>query len=183
MADIPTGFINKFAGSGMMPITRQTHNPYYSAGNILNENVTIVTAGTAYDNQSYLVIDGDGTGTDGDGLSVPNTDATATATLDNNGAVTDVIITDAGIGYTYANLTIVKGGNDPGSGATFEIHVGNYGNLDTKQAVIEADAVDGSISTIIIENGGSGYDIPGNVTATVVGNGTAGGDIITPLYL
>jgi hypothetical protein len=173
MADIPPGFINKFAGSGMMPITRQIHNPYYSAGNILNENVTIVTAGTAYDNQSYLVIDGDGTGADGTGT------ATATATLDSNGSVTDITITDAGKGYTYANLTIVKGANDPGSGATFEISVGNYGNLDTNQAVVEAAAVDGSISTIIIENGGSGYDIPGNVTATVVGDGTAGAISLT----
>jgi hypothetical protein len=175
MADIPAGFINKFAGSGMMPITRQIYNPYYSdppggtTYNILNENIKILDGGSGYNaNDITLVIDGDNN-------QPGDVTATATAILDGSGSVTDITITNAGSGYTYANLTLVNNGT--GSGAVFEIHVGNYANLDTNQAAVEAAAIDGSISTIVLANGGSGYsngktNNESNVHATITGDGT-----------
>ena len=167
MADIPPGFINKFAGSGMIPITRQIHNPYYSAGSILNENITILTSGQNYDTETYVSITGDGSGAAG--RVVLNT---------NDGSVEDIIIENSGSGYTHADLTLEHGIGDPGSGATFTVHVTDYGSLDTNQASVETAAVDGSISTIVLENGGSGYLLPSNVTATVVGDGTGANVIL-----
>ncbi len=160
MATIPLGFSNKFSGSGMVPITRKIYNPRYASGNITPSDISIISNGTAYDAQSYAVITGDGI------------DGEVEFGLDSNGAVTSITLINQGSGYTYANLDIVHGAGDPGSGAEFKISIGNYGNLDTNQASVEAAAVDGSLSSIIIENGGSGYNTPSNVRATIEGDGT-----------
>ncbi len=160
MTTIPLGFSNKFSGSNMVPITRQIYNPRYASGNITLADISIIEHGTAYDQESYIVITGDGIG------------AEAEFELDSNGSVISITLTNQGSGYTYANLDIVHGASDPGYGAEFKIFISNYGNLNTNQAAVEAAAVDGSLSSIIIENGGSGYNTPSNVRATIEGDGT-----------
>lgn len=160
MGSIPSAFFNKFAGSNYVPISRSAYNQYYSDGSIISANIIIQSQGSGYDGQANAEITGDGTG------------ATASLVLDSNGAISDITLTNSGIGYTFANLTVTKGPTDPGTGADIEIIVGNYGSLNTNQALVEAAAVDGSLSSVIIESPGSGYDTPGNVTATITGDGT-----------
>ena len=160
MGNIPPAFSNKFAGSGYVPIATSAYNQYYGDGSILQSNIIIQNPGSGYDSQANAEITGDGTG------------AEVEMVLDSNGAISDLILTNSGLGYTYANLTITKGLTDPGSGADIEVVVGNYGNLDTNQAAVEAAAVDGSLSSIILESGGTGYNIPSNVSAVIEGDGS-----------
>jgi len=159
MADIPLGFINKFSGSGMIPITRKIHNEYYSGGTILNENISIRSPGSGYvpHPTDTLTITGDGA------------NAEAEFTVDGNGAVTGITLTNGGYGYTDAVLTIVS---NTGTGFLCDIHITDYGSLDTNQGQVELDAVPGSLSTIVIENGGSDYINPGNVSIVATGDGS-----------
>jgi hypothetical protein len=165
MGSIPSAFFNKFAGSNYVPISKSVYNQYYGDGSIISANIIIESPGTGYDSQANAEITGDGTG------------ATASLVLDSNGAISNIILTNPGIGYTFANLTVTTGPTDPGTGADIEVVVGNYGNLNTNQALVEAAAVNGSLSSVVIESGGSGYDIPSNVTATITGDGT-GGEVV-----
>jgi hypothetical protein len=161
MGSIPRAFSNKFSGSGYVPISTSEYNRYYIAGSILPTNIIIEDGGSDYDSQAKVEITGDGTG------------ATASLVLNGDGEIVHIILTNPGIGYTYANLTVTNGsGTDPGSGADIEIFIPNNENLDlnTTQEDVEAAAVDGSLSSVVITSGGSGYS--SEAYAEITGDGT-----------
>jgi hypothetical protein len=85
-----------------------------------------------------------------------------------NGVVTGLEILDGGFGYSNANLIVTHDLEDPGEGASITLNL-SEGDLDTQQANVELLAVDGEISYIVIENGGSGYT---NAIITIDGDGT-----------
>jgi hypothetical protein len=85
-----------------------------------------------------------------------------------NGVVTGLEILDGGFGYSNANLIVTHDPQDPGSGANITLNL-SEGDLDTQQANVELLAVDGEISYVIIENGGTGYT---NALITVEGDGS-----------
>ena len=101
--------------------------------------------------------------------------ATATAILGTGGEIVGYTITDGGIGYTNANITIrdlTKSDewNDDKINRNKGVLVTNFsiGNVSTLQANVELLAVPGSIESAKVVNGGSGY---GAATVNIVGDG------------
>ncbi len=93
------------------------------------------------------------------------TEATFTPVV-SGGQITDVTITDGGIGYTYANLTVTDGS---GTGASLTVNL-STGDINTLQSSVELLAVDGAIHNIVVEETGSGYS--GTPTVTITGDGS-----------
>lgn len=106
------------------------------------------------------------------------TNAILEAILDN-GQVTDVIIQNGGIGYTYANVVVTGDNGAYGSNAvtvvTPELSVGD---LNTLQSNVELLAAGGSIDFIKVVTGGVGYAVA-NVTITGDGTGATANAVIT----
>ena len=102
-------------------------------------SVTITNGGTLYSQQTTISITGDGTG------------ATATPTIDSNGKITKINITNIGQNYTYANIVI----NDPNrNGVSGAIDFSGYPVLPPlyghgKNAVTELYATEAMISSTI----------------------------------
>lgn len=86
------------------------------------------------------------------------------------GQILGAIVVDGGEGYTAATVDVIS---SSGSDAQLIPDL-SYGDLNTQQANIELLAVPGTIDSIDILDGGSGYDQPGGVASTVVieGDGT-----------
>lgn len=79
-------------------------------------------------------------------------------------------ITDGGIGYTYADITVRRLKVPPSgtyTNAAITANV-NPGNLNTKQADVELAAINGGIHVIKVLNGGTGYT---SATVTISGDG------------
>lgn len=106
------------------------------------------------------------------------TNAVLTAILDG-GQVTDIIIENGGIGYTYASV-IVTGDNAAfGSNAVAAISPElSVGDLNTLQSNVELLATNGSIDYIKVTAGGFGYAVA-NVTIDGDGTGATATAIIT----
>ncbi len=154
MAYVPLTLRNKFQGVGHFPITQSVKNQYYSNGVI--SNYTILDTGSDYlPEETYVSIDGDGTDAD-------------VSLVFNAGQITDIIINNAGYGYTYANLIVTKGPSDTGSGVNIVLDL-SFGNLDTQQSTVELSAVNGSLSYAVVTNGGSDYT---TASVTITGDGT-----------
>ena len=85
----------------------QTLDPIETSAGIGSiDAINVVSGGTGYDPANSLItitITGDGSG------------AAGTAEVDANGIITDIIVTNPGTNYTYANVTITS---DVGSNAT-----------------------------------------------------------------
>lgn len=93
------------------------------------------------------------------------TEATMTAVVDA-GVITDVTITDGGIGYTFGTVSI---SDATGTGAELTLNL-STGDVNTQQSSVELLAVNGGIHKIVIKDGGSGYS--GTPTVTISGDGT-----------
>lgn len=106
------------------------------------------------------------------------TNAILTAILDN-GQVSDVIITNGGIGYTYASVIVTGDNGAFGSNAVAVIAPElSVGDLNTLQSNVELLAVDGSIDYIKVTAGGVGYAVA-NVVIDGDGTGAAATAVIT----
>lgn len=102
------------------------------------------------------------------------TEATMTAVV-SAGVITNVNITDGGIGYTYATISVT---DSTGSGADLQIDL-SVGDLDTQQSNVELLATDGAISHIVVDSVGSGYGSAPTVTITGDGSGAVATASIT----
>jgi hypothetical protein len=102
--------------------------------------------------------------------------ATATVVLGTGGEIVGYTVVDPGIGYTNANITI----NDSSKSVDWNLDTINTntaklvadfatGNVDTLQANVELLAVPGSIESIKVVEGGSGY---GAANVIILGDGT-----------
>lgn len=80
------------------------------------------------------------------------------------GQITSVTINDSGIGYSYADLVVT--GNGTGASLTAVL---STADLTTNQSTVELTAVKGSLSSILVVNGGSGYS---NTNVIITGDGT-----------
>lgn len=109
--------------------------------------------------------------------------------LNANGEIVSIQITEAGIGYTYANVTAICYKNIDGAyvptqeglsisdpryvagfkTASIKLNFG-VGTIDSKQSNVELLAVDGSIEVINVDNGGTGYS--STTELQVIGDGT-----------
>lgn len=132
-------------------------------------NSANATAGTAID-----LTDGVGAAHT---LSLTNGAALGTVYLGTGGEIVGYTITNPGIGYTNANITVTDS-SASGSGADLSVDF-DIGNVNTLQSNVELLAVPGSIETVVVEDGGTGYgaaivEILGDgqgatATATVIG--------------
>ena len=106
------------------------------------------------------------------------TNAVLTAVLDG-GQVTDVIIDNGGIGYTYASVLVTGDNGAFGSNAVAAISPElSVGDLNTLQSNVELLAINGSIDFIKIITGGTGYAVA-NVIIEGDGTGAAATAVIT----
>lgn len=97
-----------------VPVGENTPNPLGSAGRGNIDVINVLNGGSGYDPANdtvTLTVTGDGIG------------ATGTAVIED-GIFTDVIVTDTGSDYTYANVSITT---DAGSNATFIVPVSPIG--------------------------------------------------------
>ncbi len=103
-------------------------------------------------------------------LDLVKTDAELEAVI-SNGEITNIIIVDGGVGYSFVNITV---GGD-GSGAVISSNL-SIGDIDTLQSNVELFAVDGSIDYIKVENEGDDYS-----EAEVVIDGDGSGATAQPV--
>ena len=93
--------------------------------------------------------------------------------INSNGEIQSIQISKAGIGYTYALVTVNTSLNpedDPDfESASILLNFG-IGDIESRQSTVELTAVDGAIHVIKVTNPGFGYTSP--PTITVVGDGT-----------
>jgi hypothetical protein len=99
-------------------------------------------------------------------LTLTNGAALGTVYLGTGGEVVGYTITNPGIGYTTADITITDSSGS-GSGAALSVDF-DIGNVNTLQSNVELLAVPGSIETVKVEDGGTGY---GAATVSILGDG------------
>lgn len=96
---IPTGLKIKFMDSDWMPLSADvsTVNPLLTSAGYGNIDVINVTdGGTGYDTSNAIItvsITGDGSGAAGSAVT-------------ENGTITDIVVTNTGTNYTYANVSV-----------------------------------------------------------------------------
>jgi hypothetical protein len=120
MYTLPVGTKIKFMDSNWMPIVPSATVPNSLAINNLNktypgigdiEVINVTNGGSGYDTTNSAItvsIVGDGIGATG----------TVGAGQITNGVITDIIVTNPGVNYTYANVVISTANPTIGSGAT-----------------------------------------------------------------
>lgn len=91
-----------------------------------------------------------------------------------NGEITDVIIENAGYGYTNINLSV----RGQGTGAVLRAI---YGTTDatSDQSIVEQIAVDGAIYAIVVSEHGTGYTSTTQITITGDGEGATAHAVIS----
>lgn len=139
-----------------------------SAGSI--NTVTINNPGWGYFFRPNVTITG------GTGANVMLTMTQSRANLVpilQSGSLVGVTIVDGGVGYTYASANVVG----VGSNAKIEIDLSN-GGVDSLQAAMEQQAVDGAIYAIKIISGGYEYT-EANVSISGSGTGASANTTIT----
>ena len=106
------------------------------------------------------------------------TNAALTAILDG-GQVTEVIVENGGIGYTYASVLVTGDNGTFGSNAVAAISPElSVGDLNTLQSNVELLATNGSIDFIKVTAGGTGYAVA-NVVIDGDGTGATATAVIT----
>lgn len=83
----------------------------------------------------------------------------------DDGQLSGIIVEDAGVGYTFADLTVISDGG--GTGAELLANL-NIGNIDSLQANNEMLTVSGTIDAIKVISGGYAY---ANATVLIEGDG------------
>jgi hypothetical protein len=122
----------------------------------------VLKYGSGYSKTPNIIIDGDGSFANLV-FEIEKTEAIMYPYIED-GKITNVIIEDGGIGYTYATITAVG----DGSNAEFLVNF-SKGDLDTLQSTSELLAIPGAIHSIKVVSGGYGYT---GATATIFGDGT-----------
>lgn len=154
MYNIGLSVRNKFLTESHMPVSNSLNNRFFSDGGI--EIVTISQLGANYTQETTRIdVIGDGTGA----VLLP---------VISSGQLVDVIISNPGTGYTFAKAEIVSSRNIS-LPAKIDINL-SQGDLNSRQALTEILAIPGTIDTILVTFGGSGYTAP--PTVTVLGDGT-----------
>ena len=139
--------VRKMAGVGV---------PLYDINGEIDD-ITVTSNGSGYDPEDLptVLIHGDGVG------------ATAIPVVTGD-QITDITITNAGFGYSFAYIEIVDNGT--GTGAETEVSLGNI-PVSLVQESIEAAAVPGTVDRINLLEAGNNYS-SGDVLVTITGDGS-----------
>ena len=153
MYNIPLALRNKFLTNTYMPVSNALRNRFFSNGGI--ELVSIDSPGSNYtQNTTSISVVGDGTGA-------------AITPVIQSGQLVDVVITNPGVGYTFANIE-VKSTRLTASGARVSVNL-SRGDINSPQSLSETLATPGTIDTILVTAPGSNYTVP--PTVTIIGDG------------
>lgn len=161
MYNVPLSLRNKFLSDIYMPVSNALRNRFFSSGEI--ESVTISDNGAGYVQASTTI------SITGDGINA------AMAPIITSGRLSGVTITNPGEGYTFATITV----NSPVATVVAKITANlSNGNISSQQAVVENLATPGTIESISIINGGTGF--VGTPTIVITGDGTgAAADVVS----
>lgn len=121
------------------------------------DSISIDDPGIGYDESLATIIS-----IDGDGIGAELTPVIV------DGSIKSVVVSNAGEGYSYADLTVVG----DGSGAILRASLNTtniLGQRDTVQYNAEVLAVAGAIDAIVVTNGGT---VPTTATVTITGDGS-----------
>jgi hypothetical protein len=156
MYNIPRALANKFLTGEFMPVTTALRSRFFSNGSI--DSISIEASGQGYtQGTTTLIVNGDGQ------------DATMAPVI-VGGQLVNVIITNAGIGYTNATITINSSlSSSVAFGAQISVNL-STGNFTSSQAVVEMLSVPGTIDRIVTNSSGTGY--PPGTTLSIQGDGT-----------
>lgn len=151
---------NKFLTPDYLPVTNSTSG-FYQSGIALNP--IKVSGGSGYvANNTTVIVQGD------NGSPVNN--AVVTPVINpSTGEITSLTVEDPGTGYSTASILITTPdpGQAQGSGAQFTAQI-DQGSLVLSN--VGASAIDGQLSFIYVNDGGSGYSQ--NTTVTISGDGS-----------
>jgi hypothetical protein len=136
--------VRKIAGSG---------DPEFDVNGRI-DTISVTASGSSYETPPVVIINGDGVG------------AVATATV-VGGQVTNIILNNAGEGYSFAYITFSGGG---GSGAAASVTLGAT-ESGTVQEDVENAAIPGTVDRLEIITGGIDY-VDGDAAVTIVGDGS-----------
>lgn len=166
MYSIPSFKQNKFVTSRYMPVQLALTDSFYNKGSV--ENIVIQDAGSGYTSEQLTVINVSAPEIGGTfAVLIPSVSTEDLLDLNGNiiryaGAITNVIIKDAGTGYlTPPTLSV----NNSASGIT---GTGVYGNTSAK---LTAVVFDGKIVNVTIEDPGKDYLADASSYITVIGDG------------
>ena len=156
MYNIPKALANKFLTGEFMPVTTALRSRFFSNGSI--DSISIEASGQGYtQGTTTLIVNGDGQ------------DATMTPVI-VGGQLVNVIITNAGFGYTNATITVNTSlSSSVAFGAQASVNL-STGDFTSSQAVVEMLSVPGTIDRIVTNSTGSGY--PPGTTLSIEGDGT-----------
>lgn len=146
-------FENRFYKALSSNIISASQPPIHASGSVLNGNVQL-----EYKGETAVIK-----------IVAQQTKAEILPIVEE-GQIVGTIITEGGEGYTSANITV---SSNNGTGAQLIPDL-SYGDLNTRQSSVELLAERGTINSIDILDGGSGYNILGGVNSAVVidGDGT-----------
>jgi len=160
---LETGDEVTYSNGGGTDITGLTNGNQYYVINV--DDNTIKLAGSLIDAEAGTAIL-ISTGLDEEHSITLTAGATAVATLGTGGEIVGYTITDAGYGYTNANIEVVDSSGN-GEGAVLVADF-TQGNVDTLQSNVELLAVPGAIYTVKVVDGGTGYSA---ATVNILGDG------------
>lgn len=109
--------------------------------------------GSGYKNSPTITINGARTTDPEFVIYTSLSDAKLIPVIDD-GQISGIIVEDSGVGYSYADLTVISDGG--GTGAELLANL-NIGNIDSLQANNEMLTVSGTIDAIKVVSGGYGY--------------------------
>lgn len=155
-----------------------TSKPTHTGGTAVNGDVVLEFVGAlavgnvevyyGYGYASVPTITVDDAPTDGTNASLLAISTPTSAKLIpviENGQIVSVIASEPGVGYTTATIVV---SSETGSGAQIIPNI-SFGDINSNQANIELLATPGTIDSIVVTDGGSGYSY---ATVTIDGDGT-----------
>jgi len=154
MFNVPLASRTKFLTDAYIPVSNSLRNRFFSNGGI--ESVSIENAGSGYtQNTTTIVVDGDGQGA----ILRP---------VVQGGKLVDVIIENPGFGYSFTNIEVES---TRASAVNAQVITNlSRGDINSPQALTETLATPGTIDTILVTAGGSGYTTA--PTVSIIGDGT-----------
>lgn len=170
-AGVITGFTVTNPGYGYSkPFNSTLQDPNNNVGNLVLVNATSLSGQTAT-GLSFRV-------------NTLKNEAELTPLINSNGEIESIRITKAGIGYTYAIVTVNTSldrsplVNPDFVEASILLNFG-IGDIESRQSTVELTAIDGAIHVVNVINPGFGYTSPPTVTIVGDGNGATATAVLT----
>ena len=167
-ASVGTSFIATGVGSGSGTATTTTAlngtTKLDYVGRPANATVAL-KYGSGYSSQPSIIISPVSGGSGANGYAVLGKSEAKLVPIIDAGQIVGVQIDDAGIGYTYANLSVTG----DGSGCVLSADL-SPGDIDTLQANTELLTIDGRIMACPVISGGFGYG--SSPVVTIEGDGS-----------